>query len=300
VIGELHSLRGLAWILGVPLERLEALARNTDRHYHPFEKKSAGKAPRPIDNPDDDLKEVQRLIRRHFLADRQLDPSVLACVRGGSPFKNAALHANQRNLARVDVKKCFPSITSKMISRLWIRLGFGPKAASLLTRLTTWRGHLPQGAPTSDMLANLYLADVDLRVGQVAADLELRNSRCMDDIAVSGDGRTREAMPEIIKAVRDLGLAVRHKKTKNAGARKPHELTGYGVTGSQGPKVPQKKIQEIRTNVAQTVLAHRRGEDIEPRMRSIRGSLNYLGRTNQGTKRRLEQQLALAGIPVWS
>lgn len=295
---KLNSLRGLAWILGVPLERLQAIARDPDRHYDPFEKKKPGKAPRPIDNPLDELKEVQRLIRRRFLADRPMDSSVKACVKGGSPLKNAAVHVNQRNLARVDVKKCFPSITNKMVFRLLGQIGFGPKPASLLTQLVTWHGHLPQGAPTSDMLANLYLAPIDRRVNEIAAKRGLRNSRCMDDIAVSGSGLTREAMEEIIAAIRSLGLAVRHKKTKNAGARSPHELTGYEVTGRCGPKVSKKKIQEIRTSVYRVVLAHGRGENIDERLRSIRGSLSYLRTTNPGHVRRLTSQLNEAGIEL--
>ena len=295
---ELHSLRGLAWILGVPLQRLEALAQNPNRHYNPFEKRKPGKAPRLIDNPDENLKEVQRLIRRRFLCNRSLDESVRACVKGGSPYKNALVHTNQRNLARVDVKKCFPSITNTMVFRLLRSIGFGPKPASLLTQLSTWRGHLPQGAPTSDMLANLYLTPIDRRANELSASLHLNNSRCMDDIALSGDGRTREAIAEIIKAVLGLGLAVRHKKTKNAGARKPHELTGYEVTGPRGPKVSKKKIQEIRTAVHKAVQAHQLGKPIGRELRSIRGSLTYLSPTNPGAVRRLTAQLAAAGISL--
>jgi hypothetical protein len=143
------------------LERLRALALGADSQYRPFTRRRPGKAPRPIDNPKDEIKEVQRLIRRRFLAGEALDPSVKACVKacvkGGSPYKNAKVHSKQRNLARIDVKRCYPSITNTMAYRVLRSLGLGPEPARLLTRLCTRFGHLPQGAPTSDMLANLYL-----------------------------------------------------------------------------------------------------------------------------------------------
>lgn len=294
---ELHSLRGLAWILGVPLERLVALARTADHQYRPFTKKRPGKSPRPIDNPRDDIKEVQRLARRRFLANQPIDDSVRACVKGGSPYKNAKVHCNQKNLARVDVKKCYPSITNTMAYRLLRTIGLGPKPASLLTRLATRKGHLPQGAPTSDMIANLYLSPIDRRAKEIAGALDLENSRCLDDVAVSGDGRTREAIGPLIEAIRGLGLAVRHGKTGNAGATKVHVLTGYHVNGPHGPKVAREKVQEIRTAVYQLVWAHRCGEPIEERSRSVRGSLAYLRPTKPGLVLRLERQLDAAGVP---
>jgi hypothetical protein len=118
----------------------------------------------------------------------------------------------------------------------------------------------------------------------------------MDDIALSGGGLTREAIGEIISAIQELGLSVRHKKTSNSGARQQHELTGYDVTGPQ-PKVSKKKIQEVRTSVYQAVLAHRRGESVDIKLRSIRGSLSYLRQTNPGVVRRLIAQMEGAGIP---
>ncbi len=59
-------------------------------------------------NPKHEIKEVQRQFRRRFLAHQPLPPSVKACVKGGSPYKNAKVHCNQRNLARIDVKEVLP------------------------------------------------------------------------------------------------------------------------------------------------------------------------------------------------
>jgi RNA-directed DNA polymerase len=277
---------------------LKSLAANADQHYRPFQRsRGPGKAPRTIDNPDEQLKDVQRRVRARYLADQKLADSVRACVKGGSPLKNAKVHVNQENLSRVDVKNCYPSITNKMVFRVWVRLGFGPKPASLLTKLVTRNGHLPQGAPTSDMLANLVLQPIDVRAGEIASQLGLEQSRCMDDIALSGGRRTREAIGPIVKALQEQGLAVRHEKTGNAGATKAHQVTGLTVNGRQGPKVRNAKRREIRADVHKLILAHQRGEPTRKRILSVRGSLAYLRRTNTGLVLRLERQLDAAAVP---
>jgi hypothetical protein len=295
---DLHSLRGLAWQLGIPLTDLRDLVGDLEAHYKPFESKRAGKTPRPIDQPVGRLKDTQRRIRARYLAKQPLDDGVRACVKGGSPYKNAKVHTNQKDFARVDVKNCYPSMTNAMTYQTFRSVGLGPKPASLLTRLTTRLGHLPQGAPTSDMIANLILRPVDQRVKEIAERFGLQRGRCMDDIAVSGANGTREAIGLIIAAIQEVGLAVRHRKTKHSGPNEPHKVTGFTVNGPYGPKVIHSKVQEIRTLILETIRAHERGESIEQQMSSVRGSLGYLRPTNPGVVRRLERQLAGAGISV--
>lgn len=296
--GELHSLQGFAWILGIPLDELLALAADVERYYRPFELKRPGKRPRPIDQPIGVLKEVQRRARAHFLAGQPLDEGVRACVKGGSAYKNADVHRNQKYFAKFDIKNCYPNVNNTMTYRNLRSIGLGPKPASLLTRLSTRFRHIPQGAPTSDMIANLVLRQVDQRVREIAEAFHLERGRCMDDIALSGDAGTHEAMGLVIAAIRESGFAVPHKKTKHAGPSVAHVATGYTVNGPWGPKVVRSKVQEIRTQVYRVTCASRRGEPIEQYLPSVRGSLAYLRRTNPGVVRRLERQLQAAGISL--
>jgi RNA-directed DNA polymerase len=293
----LHSLNGLARQIGIPLERLRALAVNAEGHYRPFESKRPGKKARLIDNPSEELKRVQRHIRQNILASHPLDASVRACVKGGSPLKHATAVANQMNVAETDLKNCYPKITNKMVFRCLLQLGYGPRPASLLTRLMTRGGHVPQGAPTSDLVANQVLTPLDEVANKIARERGLTYGRCMDGFVVAGRD-TREALELIIKAILASGLAVRRSKTRNAGARRAQEVAGYTVNGKPGPKVRKAKRQAIRTAVQQLVLAHRRGEDITLRLPVIRGFLAYLKPTNPGAARRLLRQMESAGIAV--
>jgi hypothetical protein len=160
----------------------------------------------------------------------------------------------------------------------------------------TRHGHIPQGAPSSDRLANLVLGPVDEQVREIAAALGLERRRFVDDFTLSGQN-AREAIGLVIAALRAEGFAVGHKKTGNAGAGKAHVATGYTATG-YGLKVTRAKQQEIRTKVYETIRAHQRGESVEHRMQSVRGSIAYLRPTNPGLAQRLERQVESAGISL--
>jgi len=199
----------------------------------------------------------------------------------------------------VDVKNFYPSVTNSMIFALWRSLGFGDRLASLLTKLTTSHGHLPQGAPTSDALANHAMRSVDVQLAAIAKNLGLRLSRYLDNIDFSGP-RAWEAIPHVIAVLRSEGFAVRHSKVFSAKANRRQVVTGYTVNNGRQPSVSRDEQRRIRSAVH---------EFIQPRSRCpssattkeeqrLRGRLAYLRRTNPGAAKSLDRQLAEAGIAM--
>lgn len=295
---ERFSEQWVAWKLGVPLRVLRRLAfEPDDEEYHPFCIRRRGKKPRRIDNPSEQLKFVQRRIRARLLENEPLPGWMHGCIRKRSPLTNATVHTNQPNVGRVDVKNFFPSVTNRAVYAIYQRAGFGPKPAKLLTRLTTRVGHLPQGAPTSDRLANLHLATVAGRLEAIFDALDLKATAFVDDIAFSGI-RTREAFRPVIETLRSIGLYVRNGKCENAGATKAHSVTGYITNGAAGPKVGRKQRSVIRAVVHRFIRARaEQRESIEVEL-SVRGHLAHLRRTNSGEAARLTRQLARNGIDL--
>jgi hypothetical protein len=114
-------------------------------------------------------------------------------------------------------------------------MGFGPKPARLLTAPDDPQRHLPQGAPTSDAIAIQVLRPFD-RSSCHRGRLDVALTRYLDNIDVSGV-RTREAIPEIVQALRRHCFAVRKDKILNVGpqSRKPvctdSWLTGRNTSG---------------------------------------------------------------------
>lgn len=296
---ERHSERWLARKLGVARELLSTLAADPDTHYRSFVIQAPGKKPRQIDNPDEDLKTVLRAIRVRLLAPLPLPAHVHGCVRNHSPLTNAKVHRGQPNLASVDIKNFYPSVTNSAIYKLWLRLGYGPRLSSMLTRLTTRAGHLPQGAPTSDALANHVLAPVDEWLVVIKGALDLNLSRYLDNIDLSGR-RTREAIPLVIDVLREHGYGVRHKKTFNAGPRSVRVVTGYTVNNSRAPSVPRAEQRRIRSAAHELIRMHAAGRPVTELAERLRGRVVHLRQTNPGAAAAIERQLVAAIPRLWA
>lgn len=294
---ERHSLRWLAWKLGVQVSELERLAAQPDElKYRPFMKSKPGRKARLIDNPKAHLKDVQRRIRDRLLADQSLPEWMHGCVRGRSPLTNAAVHRHASRMAQVDVKRFFPSVTNAMVYKLFRRMGMGQGLAGLLTRLTTRHGHLPHGAPTSDRLANLHLATAAPRLETIAADHGLALSAYVDDLVLSGNDSHRAIGPVINALKQEAGLSVSHKKCGNSGAGVPRVVTGYVTNGRHGLSICRKDRSRIRAAIHKLIGAKRSGQDTAALERSARGQIAHLARTNKGSAARLRRQLLEAGI----
>lgn len=292
-----YSLRWLAFQLGIPLDVLCDLADHAEDHYHPFRRKSRNGKQRWIDRPDRQMSAVQTVIRNTFLIQVPLSPIVHGCVRGRSHVSNAAVHVKSAHLASVDVKDFYPKVTNKMVYTIFCNvIGLGPEPARLLTRLTTRAGHLPQGAPTSDALANIYLTPVDRQVELISSERGLRPSRYVDNYDFDGR-RASEAVGPTIDALRRLGLGVRHKKTHHAGPCSPHVVTGLTVNGPR-PSVSRIYRDTLRSEIYDLIAARARRDDTRILERSLRGKLINVSRTNPGFARRMRRHLADARIAL--
>jgi RNA-directed DNA polymerase len=63
-------------------------------------------------------------------------------------------------------------------------------------------GFLPQGAPTSPLLSNLFMIDIDCQLEALAAQHDLRYSRYSDDMTFSTRGEySREQAKKLVHAV---------------------------------------------------------------------------------------------------
>jgi hypothetical protein len=191
----IRSPRRLADVLKIPPDKLEGVARSPEVNYNPFmlarpprpfEKRYVPRS-RPIDNPLQDLKWIQRRIYRRLLKPICFPSHILGAVSNRSVMDNAERHLASALLVTLDVRQCFPSITNVHVYRVWSEfLGCSPPVARLLTRLTTFDRHLPQGAPTSPLLANLFIWMIDEPIRAICEQLLVSYSTWIDDLAFSG------------------------------------------------------------------------------------------------------------------
>lgn len=279
----LYSMWRLETLLGKSRVELRDVASNAGRCYSPFPKKVCPrpfqKHPRPpkkrqIDNPVGDLKDIQTRIYQRILKPLVLPSHICGGVKGKTVLANVRMHFGARTLVTLDIRNFFPSITNLQVYNVWRRhLDCSLEISKLLTKLTTFERHLPQGAPTSTLLANLVLSSVDGQIRRECARKGVQYSNWVDDLAFSGDN-ARDIINTAVETLRDAGLSVSHKKMKIMGPGDRKVLNG--VLMGKFPSLPRERIARLRSGVHKLQSDQVPSPEVEKYIRSLRGRINHL------------------------
>ncbi len=249
----LRSVRHLARRLRVSLETLEGLVAYHGLQYNPGRhlEKPDGRSVRVIDAPRALLKSVQRKIHSELLAPAWLPDSVHA-YRVGRSIRSASVpHEGARFLWVADIRKFYPSISYQTVYRIFSRLGCSPDVARILTRLTTHRGRLPQGAPTSPGLANLFLrfSGLAARLQGISRKRGLRVTFFGDDILISSERPFEGLRMHLSKIITSTRLRLHPEKTRRVvGPREGHRVLGIILnSGGNSIDVPRSYRRRVKT-----------------------------------------------------
>jgi hypothetical protein len=152
-------------------------------HYRPFTRPKKDGTRREIVEPDARLKRVQREIVTRYLQEEPHDAAI-AYRRKKSVADHVWAHADADWLVTADVQDFFPSTSAGRVEDWW-RQRVGDEPGRVLTLLTTFRGALPQGAPTSPTLSNLINFEMDEKLTNRAQLAGARYTRYCDDLVFS-------------------------------------------------------------------------------------------------------------------
>jgi hypothetical protein len=235
---------GLSDALGLAPATLEALAASAPHRYLRIELARPGRPPRVIHAPDEPLKAVQRAILRRLLARLPVSPHAHGFVRGRSVLGAARPHAGKAWVVTFDIRDFFPSVRAAAVEGLAGELGLDPTDAARLVRLTTLRGRLPQGAPTSPALANLAFRRCDARLAGLAGSLGLEYTRYADDLAFSGGEAARRLAPSVRRVLADDGFRLAAEKTRLMPRSARQEVCGLVVNA--GVRLPRERRRWLR------------------------------------------------------
>jgi RNA-directed DNA polymerase len=200
------SLSDICNYLDIKEELFKSVAHYADSSYSPILLLKKDKVTyRTINAPNSDLKVIQRKILDLIISKTKL-PNY---VYGHGPLKsivhNAMTHVKNDCLLNVDIKDFFPSVHYMKVHKLFCELGFSEEQALLLTKLTTLKKCLPQGAPTSPYIASLVLNNLDNRINELCKKNRLTYTRYFDDISISGSQRVFELLPTLSTIVKSEG-----------------------------------------------------------------------------------------------
>ena len=280
------SLRALCRQLDIDQPSFRRLSRDAESLYKHTTPEINGKT-REIDNPSRELKRLQRSIARRLFRRIPWPEYLQGAICGRSARSNAAMHAGAAKLLKIDIKNYFPSITHNQVFKVWRELGFSSNLASHLTKLTTYNGYLPQGAPTSPSLANLVLIPFETQLVEKTSTEAHQYSRLIDDIAISGQ-QAQHYMRDAVGVVRRAGFQVKRSKTKIETKQSRQELTGFALNDGR-PTISRSYRDEVRLRIHK--LRHIRGRERQQEIRSILGCINYVGSVNRSAANRLASML---------
>jgi RNA-directed DNA polymerase len=280
---DILSPRRLADVVKIPRDTLDKVAASSSNGYSPYMLAKPRRpfelhytpTPRPIDNPRQDLKWIQQRIYRRLLKPICFPPHILGAIPKRGIMDNAERHLASRLLVTLDVRQCFPSITNAHIYRLWSEfLGCSPPVSRLPTRLTTFDRHLPQGAPTSPLLANLFIWMIDEPIREMCGSLCVTYSTWIDDLAFSGE-RARDLIQLAVSLLATYGLKVKREKIKIMGPTAIKLLTGTRL-GERRVRAPKEKISRVRSGIHKLRVGMVPPNDEERYILSLIGQLRFI------------------------
>src|SRR3569833_2526801 len=233
-----------------------AVARKlfTYRHFYMKKRQPGRKTVRMISVPNERILICQKWISNNILQFARAHSNSYAYHPKSNPVFAARVHSNAVWLIKVDIRDFFHAISEHRVYAKFRSIGFSRLLSLELARLCTmpvepaaalrdpstrysttaigyyrtpYRGILPQGAPTSPMLSNLVMRELDAKLAQIAASCGMRFSRYADDIVFScDDDRGRVAVArvkrEILKVLNEDGFRPNLRKTviRGPGSRK--------------------------------------------------------------------------------
>lgn len=269
----IYTIKHLATILDARADRLLDIAASKKLLYATFLQERRGKT-REINRPLKPLRDIQRAVYRKLLREYVFQDCVHGGVPGRSIFTAVSSHVGREVVVTCDLRDFYPSISQSDVKDVFLReLRCGRKVARLLADLTTFDGHLPQGAPTSMALANLVMAPADLEIALKLSALGpgVRYTRWVDDLIVSGPLTNPRVVFDIVaEAVRPLGLRVHRKPAKRLIMPRSKYQHALGVGLNERLSIPKHYRSNLRAAVY-TLVRSRRGS-----MPNIVGRLQFI------------------------
>lgn len=245
-------------------------------------KRSGGR--RYIYVPTPALKAAQKWIHEHVLKPVPAHRCSYAFAPRSSILNCATRHCGAKWLIKMDITGFFESVSEIQVFRVFKELGYQPLVAFELARITTvnselaearrldpvWKikranekiesysqgvmGYLPQGAPTSPLLSNLIMRDLDDQIQKFATMAGLVYTRYSDDLTFSRRDtnfdrqRANLFIKQVSRVLSKSGFRTQHRKTIIVPPSARKIVLGLVVDGDQ-PRLRREFKDSLRQHL---------------------------------------------------
>lgn len=192
------SSRCLAVLFGYSTKFINVLSQNNKKYYREFTIRK-GKKKRKIQAPRVALKVIQKWFGFHLAQSLNYQNYVFGFVPGRSAVDAARVHCNASWVYSIDIKDFFPSTDCATVKSTLIGLGYSEKSVGLMTPIFCYGDGLAQGAPSSPVLSNLALRDIDRELKLIADTFSVKYTRYADDMVFSGLAEYPEGLRQLVE-----------------------------------------------------------------------------------------------------
>ena len=160
---------------------------------------------------------------------------------------NARVHTNKKLVANIDLEDFFKSIKKSKIQEIFKKspFNFNEELVSFISLIVTHENSLPVGAPTSPILSNFIMLDIDDKFNDIP---NISYSRFSDDLTFSTDYYSisdfEKMLSMILNTVVLNGFKINFSKTSIKKSTDKQVVTGLVV--NKKTNVDRRYIRNIR------------------------------------------------------
>lgn len=280
-------------ILSVTRQEFEEVINNKINYYYsyPIRKKNGKK--RYIDAPIGVLKEWQTKIIKKILYRYGAHPIAYGFAKNKNPILAADKHVGKTILVAMDIKNFFNSIKKEPLielfkyldrtKRIWATTDrkIIEKNTEDLVNIITYRDIVPQGAPSSPVVSNLYMLRSDKLLSRLGKEHDLEVTRYADDIVFSSSKIQKDmpgkVIPQTKRILRQYGLQLNPNKIHIN--RNNKRMRVVGIVVNEKTNIPREKWRNFRAMLHNLKTSN---ESIsEKRAQKIRGQIEWVKSVNQ-------------------
>ncbi len=284
-------------ILNGKPEKLQEIINNLEKYYRSYPIKQL----RWIDAPQGQLKMYQKRILEKFLYKFKPHDCAVGFVKHVSVVDGAKRHLGNKTVLCLDIADFFSSfklyqvyaaygfMLSKMC-KIDPDFTYSKNDLKLLVDLTTYKGKIPQGVPTSPVLVNIICKPLDRMLDNLAKKYELVYTRYADDLTFSHKDKNYN-MDKIIREIKIIllayGLYLNPRKTRILRPHKRMSITGVVI--NEKLSTPKYVWRNIRAQLHNAIKENKKLSFEE--QQKLRGKIEWVGIFRPQLKKEFLEQL---------
>ncbi|QDS14697.1 retron St85 family RNA-directed DNA polymerase [Xanthomonas arboricola] len=251
--------------VGLPISDIEKIIASAPRRYKEFKiLKKNGRGVRDIAQPSRELKALQRAVVSKIAPRLPVHDCVHGYVLGRGIKSNAQSHLGGSFILKMDLSDFFPSIKpvdlrhhlnkflpeefdDVELRQLELILFWIKKGTSILRMCI--------GAPSSPLISNTIMFDVDLEIDNLCRQYDVKYTRYADDLTFSCSEKgvlslIQRGVSLIVRSSKSPIIKINEEKTLHLSKRAKINVTGVNLTPDGSLSIGRERKRLIR------VMAH--------------------------------------------